>query len=599
VACIRYDRHILADPAADFDCGVRAAYTFSGNYRSRRPISDERFRQIPQLGTGHLTASIMEESPSHPTSGGDWSATTAEMLRTLRDQAGQTLETHRRRARDIESDIKRRMEQVTVELARDRAADDIEAAAVDELRATLEQLQQAFPQKEQEVDRLRSQLVAQSSAYESRLAERENELDELREQLDRQLTEEDGELSELRGQSEQSLRERDHLIQERDSAQDALEALRAQECADCAQTRDQLSATQRSLQEIQQQLVELQQRHDDLSEQQRVRQEVLAEAEFDRDKIAELLQVAEQRILELNECAQFEEQLQQTEKKFELAQADTQKLEKENSELLEELAQRPETDDRESPELVSLRSERDALATRLVELEAAAEQTDNLDGGQEMEDLRRRFEMAVDDVRQLKQEKAGLAEQLEKRSQTQTSGAPAVDTGAMDWQAQKARLLAALNAEDDGEIPEQRVQERATIEGTISITDRVVAEKDAALAKKNDEIDQLRLQLESKPVEHDADAMKQAARDEILDADKLIQAERTRLESLHNELQDKLRTAELEISVQRAALARDQADVKKKMEKLGNTKADPTSTEGEKPRRRWLSALGLKEDEKE
>src|SRR5690606_6602907 len=137
---------------------------------------------------------------------------------------------------------------------------------------------------------------------------------------------------------------------------------------------------------------------------------------------------------------------------------------------------------------VSLRVERDALAARIAELEASPIQAIDEDSEQRFADLQRRFELAVEDLRHLKQENASLAEKLASASQ---AGQQASAAGqAMDWQAQKARLLAALESEDADEQSEERRQELVTIEDTVSITDRVVAEKDLEIAKLRDQLSQ-------------------------------------------------------------------------------------------------------------
>jgi hypothetical protein len=157
----------------------------------------------------------------------------------------------------------------------------------------------------------------------------------------------------------------------------------------------------------------------------------------------------------------------------------------------------------------------------------------------------------------------------------------------MDWQAQKARLLAALESEDAEESPTaERKQDLVTIEGTISITDRVVAEKDSEIAK-------LRDQLAQRPTEV---APKSEAA-ELLDKDEIIVAERNKLAALQKEWHDKLRAAELEMSVQRATLARKEAEVEQKLQAAHEAQSDPAIGADGKPRRRWLSALGLRDDD--
>jgi hypothetical protein len=234
---------------------------------------------------------------------------------------------------------------------------------------------------------------------------------------------------------------------------------------------------------------------------------------------------------------------------------------------------------------VSLRVERDALASRVAELEATPVATVDADSEQQLADLRRRFELAVEDLRHLKQENAQLQDRLAHAGSSGGSSSPS--QVAMDWQSQKARLLAALDAEDVEEDDAERRQERTTIEGTITITDRVVAEKDREIADLRAQLaDQTFTIVETPTLDVD-----------IFDKDELIQAERAKLEALQKEWHDKLRAAELEMSVQRATLARKEAELQQKLQAAQQAQADAPLAPDGKPKRRWLSALGLHDDE--
>jgi hypothetical protein len=68
------------------------------------------------------------------------------------------------------------------------------------------------------------------------------------------------------------------------------------------------------------------------------------------------------------------------------------------------------------------------------------------------------------------------------------------------------------------------------------------------------------------------------------------------LEQLQQEWKDKFRTAELEISVQRATLAREQAKLEETLALMESQSTNPEKTDG-KPKHRWLSALGLSDDD--
>ena len=92
-------------------------------------------------------------------------------------------------------------------------------------------------------------------------------------------------------------------------------------------------------------------------------------------------------------------------------------------------------------------------------------------------------------------------------------------------------------------------------------------------------------------------------REEVLSADELVAAERERLAKLQTEWEEKLRAAELEFSVERAKLAREQAALKERLFQLQKLEAQGAGLAAEggdmKPRRRWLDALGLGDDGKE
>ena len=490
---------------------------------------------------------------------GERSLQTAESLRLLREQADQTLGAHRQRVGEIEARLNEQLELITEELTRERLADEqtLADSAANSAQRTevLEQLQQTLAEKEAEVEEVLDQLASQSLEFEALLAERDEELEQVLE-----LGEEDSQ------QRESLTLEKESLEQQLATARQALENQQTEEHDETSQARNELAEVEQRLQQ--------------LDEQFRTQQE---------EQAAQQAELEETR--QASDAAQG--QSEQMQRKFELALADVHKFKRENAELHEELLSRPEADDQESPELVSLRTERDALAERIEELENVPAPTTSDDEQQALEDLQSRFEMAVDDVRQLKQEKATLQQKLEAAptvAVTNSSEEP------LDWQAQKALLMASLDAEDQGLVDETRQEERATVEGTITITDRVVAEKDAMLAEWEAEVVDLQSQLEARPEGQNLEALREQLTAEIFGDDEAVQVECEHLRQQQKLLDDKLREAELEISVQRATLAREQMALKERLAELPDADAGTEKSSGGKPRRRWLSALGLKDD---
>ena len=93
---------------------------------------------------------------------------------------------------------------------------------------------------------------------------------------------------------------------------------------------------------------------------------------------------------------------------------------------------------------------------------------------------------------------------------------------------------------------------------------------------------------------------------QILDTDAIIQEERKNLARLQEECRDKLRQAEVEISLERAKIARDRSQLDEKLHVLEQQGIDLTTVNEKKepakpPRGRWLARLGLtgSEDEME
>ena len=527
----------------------------------------------------------MEELQSIPSRDDDRFLKSTESLRALRDQVGETIGDHRQRMVEIEDCLNQQLQRLTEELDRERLVDEqvraastAQSAELDQLRQTVTEKETKVKEKETEVEELLGQLAAQSLEFEKQIAERDDEL---------------GQILELH---ENESKQTETIRQQLSEARQALADVRDQQCTECTSLRDELTSATLQLSQLRDQVQTLQQQ---LETQQTELDEAQSATQLTQQKneqAIEALDKAEQRIAELSTYEQNDEQLQQVRRKFELALADVHKLKRENTELHEELLSRPEASDQESPELVSLRSERDALAERVAELENSPAPTESADQQQEFEELQRRFELAVDDVRQLKQENAELEQRLTDNA---TTASTSVSNEAQDWQSQKARLLASLDAEDQNDLGTERREQLATIEGTISITDRVVAEKDALLAKQEKELKEFREQLDSGPTGRELEKLRHEIAAEILGDDEAIKNEREKLQQQQEILDAKLREAELEISVQRATLAREQSALEEKLAELSLTANEAGEATNDKPRRRWLSALGIKDDDDE
>ncbi len=225
---------------------------------------------------------------------------------------------------------------------------------------------------------------------------------------------------------------------------------------------------------------------------------------------------------------------------------------------------------------------------------AEAPQTSGGDGTDSDEDYQRLYEMALDDIRELK---AQNEEQKKQLAGACTSGAAAAANlgGALDWEAQKRRILAALESDFD-QNDEQSAGERLKIERVIRTTEQ-------ALAAKQQEIARLQKQFDEQAAGAESTAQEHAAAGEILDNNEVVQKERAALSRLQEEIQEKLRKAEVEISIERAKIARERAEIEEKLRVIGKKQTNEeieagSPADSNKPARgRWLAHLGIKDIE--
>jgi chromosome segregation ATPase len=301
----------------------------------------------------------------------------------------------------------------------------------------------------------------------------------------------------------------------------------------------------------------------------------------------------EQRAESAKSRTAIESERDELQQKFDIALEDLQRLRGKVTELEQDLSRRPEANEVDSAELVALRAERDELMLRVEELEKCPAAPIDANVEQQLSDLQRRFELAVEDLREYKTKCGKLESQLATASTH--SASTAVDTGGNDWESQKRRLLASL--EESAEGPETPVekQQRITIEGTIEMTDAVVAEKDRQIAE-------LEVRLAAGGTRTPVETEQNRQINELVDADEVIAEHRKRHRELELEMQEKLRAAELELSIERAKMARQKAELEELKSELDSKQQQfglsTDATFAGQPKRRWRDKLGLGGDEK-
>ena len=268
-------------------------------------------------------------------------------------------------------------------------------------------------------------------------------------------------------------------------------------------------------------------------------------------------------------------------------------LRAEHASLRQDLANRKANDGNENAEIQQLQSENDLLRTQLTAAESrVASAGESEEDSRKREDMKRRFELAVEDLRDVKRRNSELEEQLAAACAGQAVRGGGAGGEKLDWEAQKRKLLASLEADDDDD--EDYREERISLQSTIRITDEIVARKDQ-------EIIELKRVLDEQSSNIGSVAVGAAAVAEIFDQDELIRQERENLVRLQDEWRTKLRQAEIDISLERARMARERIELDEKLQSIQAERDkfnEPAKGEPGSPgQRRWWARLGLKEQE--
>jgi chromosome segregation ATPase len=245
---------------------------------------------------------------------------------------------------------------------------------------------------------------------------------------------------------------------------------------------------------------------------------------------------------------------------------------------------------------IQLEQQVEALQRQLQTAQAQAAETTVAtdDTGYVLEDLQRRYDMLLQDLKQERKRTGELLAELAKLRAGSAQGRSS-DADGLDWEAQKRRLLQALESDLDADDPDD-AQQRQRIEQTIRRTEELLAVKDR-------EIQELQRLLQEQSAQLGHMAVGAAAVAQVLDRDEVIRQERENLARLQEEWREKLRGAEVEISLQRARLARERAQLDEKLqqyqalvEKLG-AQADADTARKQGSRGNWLTRLGLRSDD--
>jgi hypothetical protein len=164
---------------------------------------------------------------------------------------------------------------------------------------------------------------------------------------------------------------------------------------------------------------------------------------------------------------------------------------------------------------------------------------------------------------------------------------------SFSWEERKLAWLRQLEHETqaENEVTSSRVVE---IEKIIEQTEQEVLRRDK-------EISDLKSLLQEQSVASNGMAVGAAAISQIIEADDLIIEERQRLKQLQEDWEQKQRQGEIEMSLERAKLARERLELQERMRSLEAMNASQSVDEKGAPspgksKGNWLARLGLRDE---
>ena len=213
-------------------------------------------------------------------------------------------------------------------------------------------------------------------------------------------------------------------------------------------------------------------------------------------------------------------------------------------------------------------------------------------------ELRERLEIATCEIIDLRSQNEELNERV-TRLQINTAAhghMPHLGQEGMSWEERKKLLLAQLNAEQDGVEPEVAAAKRLEIDEVLKATE-------VELARRDREIAELRSLVEQQSDARQGVAVGAAAVAQLIESDELVQEEREKLRNMQKTWEEKFRQSEIDLSMERAKLARERLQLEEQKQDLEaaihaaahNAIVDPKDKSDPKARK-WLSRLGLKEE---
>lgn len=283
--------------------------------------------------------------------------------------------------------------------------------------------------------------------------------------------------------------------------------------------------------------------------------------------------------LKTRDSTHLEFELQEVRAELSQAQQDLQ----ETTLLLQELEQCLASQDKDSVERNELSDEFNRTSTS---------ESDAL-----VADLEARLATAEQELSDLKDQNFDLASQVAKHQVLSSGHSPHInfDASTLSWEERKQIFLLQLEDESAEEacIESTAATEKAATERLEM--KKVLQDTQVEIDRRDAEIAELHSIIQQQSDTRQGVAIGAAAFAQAFDNDEMIQQERQKLIEIQLQWEEKLRQAEIDVSLERAKLARERTQLEQELETTHREKAAKESSPMEGRTRKWLDHLGLRE----
>ncbi|MCC7333686.1 MAG: hypothetical protein IT422_01230 [Pirellulaceae bacterium] len=234
----------------------------------------------------------------------------------------------------------------------------------------------------------------------------------------------------------------------------------------------------------------------------------------------------------------------------------------------------------------------------LNELSDAPQRCSPTDSEARIAELEARLMTAEQELSDLKDQNFDLASQVAKH-QVQSSGhSPHInfDASTLSWEERKQLFLRQLEDESDENDCNESATDAAQAATQRLEMKKVIQATQIEIDRRDAEIAELQSIIQQQSDTRQGVAIGAAAFAQAFDNDEIIQQERQKLIDIQLQWEEKLRQAEIDVSLERAKLARERTQLEQELASTHRERSVHESSPMEGRTRKWLEHLGLREE---